>query len=271
MNRYIQLFRIGNCIMGVVGLLIGVLIATGMSIFNYSPQIAIASLLVFTFIIGGNSLNDYMDREIDKVGHPERPIPSGKLTPRTVLAVSATAFIISLACAVFLDIESILIVVGAIILMLAYELRTKKAGLTGNISIAALTGGLFLLGGAVVGKMDTVIAVAAMAGLATLGREIVKDIQDMKADADRHTLPQRIGAKKAGILATLAFLAAVALSFEPVILGIFGIGYLITVVLADGIFIYSSIVLFRDPKQGQTWAKNGMLVALIAFLVGGLL
>ena len=61
MNRYIQLFRIGNCIMGVVGLLIGVLIATGMSIFNYSPQIAIASLLVFTFIIGGNSLNDYMD------------------------------------------------------------------------------------------------------------------------------------------------------------------------------------------------------------------
>ena len=110
-----------------------------------------------------------------------------------------------------------------------------------------------------------------MAGLATLGREIVKDIQDMKADADRHTLPQRIGPKKAGIFATLAFAAAVTLSFEPVILGIFGIGYLIIVVFADGIFIYSSIVLFRDPKQGQTWAKNGMLVALIAFLVGGLL
>ena len=74
-NRYIQLFRIGNCIMGVVGLLIGVLIATGMSIFDYSAQIAIASLLVFTFIIGGNSLNDYMDREIDKVGHPEDQSP----------------------------------------------------------------------------------------------------------------------------------------------------------------------------------------------------
>ena len=95
MNRYIQLFRIGNCIMGVVGLLIGVLIATGMSIFNYSPQIVIASLLVFTFIIGGNSLNDYMDREIDKVGHPEVPIPSGKLTPRTVLAVSAAPLSLS--------------------------------------------------------------------------------------------------------------------------------------------------------------------------------
>jgi len=43
------------------------------------------------------------------------------------------------------------------------------------------------------------------------------------------------------------------------------------VLFADAIFIYCSIVHFRNPRQGQKWAKYGMLVALVAFLLGGLL
>ncbi len=93
----------------------------------------------------------------------------------------------------------------------------------------------------------------------------------MGSDFDRRTLPQRIGARNAGIVASAAFLIAVSLSFEPVVLGIFGIEYLVAVLFADAIFIYCSIVHFRNPKQGQRWAKYGMLVALIAFLLGGLL
>jgi geranylgeranylglycerol-phosphate geranylgeranyltransferase len=109
-----------------------------------------------------------------------------------------------------------------------------------------------------------------MAALATLGREIVKDIQDMEGDFDRVTLPKRIGRRNAGLVGSAAFLAAVALSFEPYLAGLFGLEYLAAVLLADAIFIYSSIVHFQNPKKGQTWAKYGMLVALIAFLIGGI-
>ena len=83
--------------------------------------------------------------------------------------------------------------------------------------------------------------------------------------------PQRIGAKRAGLVASAAFLTAVALSFEPFLIGRFGVAYLAVVLVADGIFIYCSTVHFRNPTQGQSWAKKGMLVALIAFLMGGLL
>ncbi len=177
----------------------------------------------------------------------------------------------SVALAVPLPLEAFAIVVVAITVMLAYEGTTKKMGLVGNLSIAFLTASLFLLGGAVVQRLDATVAIAAMAFLATLGREIVKDVQDMGADVDRFTLPQRIGARKAGIVASASFLFAVALSFEPYLAGRFGIAYLAAVLVADGIFIYCSGVHFRDPKRGQRWAKIGMFVALIAFLMGGTL
>lgn len=272
MNRYIQLFRVGNCIMGVVGLVLATLVAQGTGLLDYLTPLAISSAVVFLFIIGGNSLNDYLDREVDKQAHPERPIPSGRMRPATARNISIAAFAASFALSLFLmDVLSILIVASAIVVMLAYELKTKKLGLTGNLSIAWLTGALFLLGGAIVGKVEATLAISLMAFLATLGREIVKDIQDMGSDFDRKTLPQRIGAKRAGIVASASFLIAVSLSFEPVLIGRFGLEYLAAVLFADAIFIYCSIVHFRNPKQGQRWAKYGMLVALIAFLLGGLL
>jgi geranylgeranylglycerol-phosphate geranylgeranyltransferase len=119
--------------------------------------------------------------------------------------------------------------------------------------------------------VETTVTIGIMAFLATLGREIVKDIQDMSSDFDRRTLPQRIGARSAGVVASVSFLTAVFLSFVPVMAGIFGLEYLAAVLFADAIFIYCSIVHFRNPRQGQRWAKYGMLVALIAFLLGGLL
>lgn len=272
MNRFIQLFRVGNCVMGVVGLLLAMLVAAGMNILDDPMAVLISSGVVFLFIIGGNSLNDYLDREVDKLAHPERPLPSGRMRPETARNISITAFILSLALSVLLwDVASLLIVVSAVAIMLAYELRTKKMGLAGNLSIAWLTGALFLLGGAVMGRMEATVAFAFMAFLATLGREIVKDVQDMDSDFDRKTLPQTVGARRAGAVASVAFLVAVLLSFEPFITGRFGLAYLVAVLFADAIFIYCSIVHFRNPRQGQRWAKYGMLVALVAFLLGGLL
>jgi geranylgeranylglycerol-phosphate geranylgeranyltransferase len=110
-----------------------------------------------------------------------------------------------------------------------------------------------------------------MAFLATLGREIVKDIEDMESDFNRRTLPMRLGKRKSGIVGSISFATAVALSPVPYFTGAFGVEYLLMVVLADTIFIYCSIIHFQNPKRGQKVAKIGMMVALLAFLVGGLL
>jgi geranylgeranylglycerol-phosphate geranylgeranyltransferase len=269
-NRIVQLFRIGNCLMGIVGLLMSVLIATGTSIGNYWADIVPAAFVVFFFVAAGNSLNDYMDREVDKVAHPERPIPSGKLKPNTARTVAIYCFAAALVFSFFLRLEATLVVIVAMALMLTYELSTKKKGFSGNLTIGLLTGMLFVFGGSVVGLVDKTIIIALMAGLATLGREIVKDIQDMEGDFDRTTLPKRIGKRNAGIVGSVAFVTAVALSPVPYLTSIFGQGYLMVVVVADAIFIYCSIVHFRNPTRGQRLAKYGMLVALVAFLLGGI-
>ncbi len=96
MNRYLQLFRLGNCIMGILGLTLGTLVATGASIVEHLVPLAVAAGVVFLFIAGGNSLNDYMDREIDRKAHPERPIPSGRMQARTALRISGGAFALSM-------------------------------------------------------------------------------------------------------------------------------------------------------------------------------
>jgi geranylgeranylglycerol-phosphate geranylgeranyltransferase len=256
--------------MGVVGLILGAFIAVGFDLTQYSFQLALASLVVFTFIIGGNSLNDYTDREVDRRAHPERPLPSGRLSPRTALAVSGIAFSLSFILSLPLDWVSIMIVVSAIGVMILYEAGSKRKGLPGNLSIAWLTAALFLLGGAVVGSPQSTAIFAAMAFLAILGREIIKDIEDMDADFDRNTLPKRIGRRGAGALGSASFLVAVVLSIEPFLSGYMGIGYLATVAIADAIFIYCSTIHFQNPTRGQRLAKYGMLVALVAFLIGKL-
>ena len=165
---------------------------------------------------------------------------------------------------------SLLIVIVSIAIMVLYEWFLKSEGLVGNLAISWLTGALFLFGGAAVGRLELAWILAALAFLATFGREVIKDIQDIEGDkGHRLTLPMRMGAKSAGIVGSLGFVGAVALSPFPYLLNLLDIWYVPAVAAADGIFIYCALIHFRDPERGQGIAKYGMLVALLAFFLGG--
>jgi geranylgeranylglycerol-phosphate geranylgeranyltransferase len=267
-NKYLRLFRLGNGLMGILGVLTGALIAAGLDIADSWLNIVIASFVAVWFIAGGNALNDYIDRDIDLTAHPDRPIPSGEMTAKQALYAGAFAFILAIAVSFFLwDPASILIVMIACFLMLSYELFLKQRGFIGNVTIAVLTGMLFLLGGAVVGNIESVVAISCMAILVSIGREIAKDIEDMEGDEGRNTLPMRIGAKKAAAIASAMLLAGTVLSVWPLISGIFGPLYYI-IFAACAIFIYSSFVIFKNPHIAQKLCKYAMLVALAAFILG---
>jgi len=273
LRSYLKLFRPGNCVMGAVGVLLAVIVCVGLDgLSDYVAETALSMVVVVFFTAAGNSLNDYYDRETDKRAHPERPIPSGKLTPHEVVYASLALFTAALIASVAVTIWSVAIVVTSILVILAYEMWLKAEGFVGNLAISWLTGALFLFGGAAVGRLDLAWILAALAFLATLGREITKDIQDMEGDrASRRTLPMKIGEKRAGYVAAASFVAAVALSPLPYIQDLLSQWYLPAVVVADGIFIYCSWILFWDPERSQKFAKLAMAVALVAFLLGGVL
>ena len=270
----VQLLRPKNCLMAVLSVVIVALVASGLDVFQMpAVNVLAASLVVFLFTGAGNTLNDYLDRDIDTQNHPERPIPSGKVKPRTAAMLSAAMFIASVSLGLWLSIYCMLIILLNLAIMLAYEFKAKSLGLSGNLMISWLTASLFIFGGLAVldpypGILEPVLFMFLLSFFATLGREIAKDMQDMEGDVGRKTLPMRIGTAKAGNLASLAFLAGIGLSPAPFFLGIFGFLYLVTVLLADAIFIYGAWMISRNPGIASEKAKLAMLLALAAFLLG---
>jgi geranylgeranylglycerol-phosphate geranylgeranyltransferase len=122
---------------------------------------------------------------------------------------------------------------------------------------------------------EKTFVLAALAFLATLGREIAKDIEDIQGDEGRYTLPMSVGTKKAGVVASLAMAAAVLLSPIPLLSELFsGLAatlYIIMIAVTDAIFIYCIFLLLKERINASAVIKIGMLMALLAFLIGGVL
>ncbi len=286
MRAHLELIRPLNAAMSALAVLAGAIVASGAQALT-SPKlqgVALAAVVALLYTGAGNALNDYYDRRIDKINHPRRPIPSGRVQPESARRLSISLFAAGMILAFFIGWPKInwpcvgIAVLNALLLG-AYEARLKRRGLVGNTSISWLTASLFLFGGASslsdpsrMSLSAPVLLLSILAYLASMGREIIKGIEDIEGDRDRRTLPRLIGPRRAGALASAWVLTAVALSPVPILPpGIFPPLYYTPLVLAaDGIFIYSLLVLSRNPGLSSRLTKLAMLIALLAFLAGGL-
>ena len=254
--------------MGIIGVMVASFMAAGTGLVDHQSDLALSAVLVFMFIAGGNALNDSIDHEIDKSSHPDRPVPSGRMTATHARNVGLFMLFGSMVVSFFtFDIACIAVVVVACVLMIAYEMFLKQRGFIGNVTIAIMTGMLFILGAAVIGDPMANLIVALMAMLVSIGREISKDIEDKDGDVGRFTLPMRIGDRKAAIIASLFYLSGPILSVQPILAHTYGPLYY-AVFLADACFLYCAAVVFSDPHKAQKMAKIGMMVGLVAFILG---
>ncbi|MGE5187790.1 MAG: UbiA family prenyltransferase, partial [Betaproteobacteria bacterium] len=131
----------------------GLSLLTALALTKAELSIETALLTFFSMALitsAGFSINDYYDRESDAVIKPKRPIPSGLLTLRQVVAISAILFAVGLALAVWVNMLSLLILaVDSILLVLYSALVKRKSGFAANILVGLLTGTAFLYGAAV--------------------------------------------------------------------------------------------------------------------------
>ncbi len=273
LKALVALMRPGNCVMSAGGVLAGAIVARGMAVVDFALQIALAALAALLVTGAGNALNDYYDREVDKKNHPERPIPSGTISPKGALYSAVVLFAVGILFSVFVNVACIIVAIVNSVALVAYERDLKARGLVGNIAIAYLVSSIFLFGGAAVGSMLITAMLVLTSFFATLGREIIKDVEDIEGDVGRHTLPMSIGIKGANSVAASAIVGAVAMSPLPYApLALFSSpAYLAIVIFADAIFIYVIAISFSKPKQASRMAKFAMMFALVAFLAGGLL
>ncbi len=272
-----RLARPLNCAMAAVGVVIGGVVAIGSGVLGaYARPLFYAALAAALSTAGGNALNDLADRETDKVNHPDRPLVTGAVSVPEARNFALAVFVAAAALGGAASPGCFAMVLLNAAVMYVYEMRLKARGAAGNLAIAYLVGSIFLFAGFAVfsGNLTPLLrtgVLALLAFLTTVGREITKDIEDMAGDVDRRTLPQRIGAKPAGRVAAAALVAGVGLSVLPWVESVLSWPYAVVVVVADGMFIYAALYSAARPALSQRVTKYGMVVALAAFLVGGLL
>jgi len=272
MNPYIALTRPGNAILTAIAVIAGAFIASGSDIMEFQAEIAICSISAMMLVGGGNALNDYNDRETDKLNHPKRPIPSGQIKAETALNYAQLLLALGLLL-LFFTLENKMPFVIALIgvgTLIAYENGLKAAGITGNISVGLMSGAVFLYAGMAVNDPGPTIWMFGLAVLATISREIVKDIQDLEGDRDRKTLPTRIGVNNALNFSTFILLIAIGLSYTAInsFENMARIAYVGGITLANGMMllgIYNSKL--EDYFTGQKNIKQGMGIAMLAFIL----
>ncbi len=277
MRAALRLVRLTNVVVSFVGTVVGGLAARAAGVFLSSELwlwVLLAAASTAAVTAAGNTLNDLGDLEGDRRNHPGRPLVTGEVSPtgarRLTVALFAAGVLLAVPVALARPLVGLLLAV-AIAALLSYEFRGKASGLVGNLTVGLLTALVFLYGGAAAGEPLVVVPLAAMAFLATLSREVIKDMEDVAGDTERRTVPRVRGMGAATALARVAVGGAIALSVVPFLWYLplasgAGVAYAAVVALADAVFVASVLWLPRRLTFEQTVSKGAMALALGAFL-----
>jgi geranylgeranylglycerol-phosphate geranylgeranyltransferase len=169
----------------------------------------------------GNAINDCRDHEIDSVNKPSRPIPSGKLTVTGGYLSAGLHLLIGLWLSYLVNTTCLLIAAAAGLLLFIYALYGKRLLVIANVTVAVVCALSFVYAAAVGGiwewgQIKLVILGTLFVFLFHLGREIIKDIEDVIGDraGEAKTLPITVGLSfsKAAVTVVYAILACVMIA-----------------------------------------------------------
>lgn len=255
-------------------------ITAGIAYFIAGGTNPILAGLLFFIVLGicgaGNVLNDYFDLEIDKVNRPDRPIPSGKVSMKGALIWAGILFAAGVFLAFFTNVWCLGIALVNVFLLILYAAKFKGIPFLGNLSVAYLSGSIFLFGGFLVGPESFLVMLPlfAITFFGTLARELLKDAEDIEGDrlGGARTLPMQLGVRRTSVLSVFFVICAILFSFVPFLT--WGILYLILIGIVD-VFIFlvtarslrytSSEELAASPCTSHL--KYGMFAALFVFLL----
>jgi geranylgeranylglycerol-phosphate geranylgeranyltransferase len=224
----------------------------------------------------GNIINDIFDIEIDRINRPSRPLLSGLIKINFALFFYFILVLISLSLSLLIGQSAFTIVLISHLILFLYSKYLKKVPLIGNVTVAFLTGLVFIFGGVTVGNASVAIIPASFAFLINLIREIVKDMEDIEGDrkADLITFPIKFGFQKSKILILVITISLVLFTLYPFLTKLYKIEFFIVVmILVNTILVYSLKLLFENHSSKNlnkisNLLKLNMVFGLIAIYFG---
>ena len=219
----------------------------------------------------GFSINDYFDRESDAVIKPKRPIPSGALSLKQVVAIASFLFAVGLALAFLINwLSFVILLVDSILLLIYSALVKRKSGFAANVLVGLLVGTAFIYGEATVSQTISLISLSLYPiCFGTIGGNILRDILSFEGDSKigYPTLPQAIGNKGSIGIAAYFFVVTAVLAPLPFFFQFFGIYYLSLITLWSILLVYSSIRLITSLPTVENVRKYERLITMSMMLL----
>ncbi|MGI4865247.1 MAG: geranylgeranylglycerol-phosphate geranylgeranyltransferase [Janthinobacterium lividum] len=249
-----------------------------------APRFGLLVLAALLVAAAGYIINDYYDVKIDAINRPDRLVVGRLLGRRKAMLAHVVLSAAGVGLAVLSGAgkrQALLIglvTLGAALLLWGYSARFKRLALVGNLSIGLLTAALVLLPELqLLTGRKAVWLYALAAFLLTVVREIVKDIEDMRGDAqhDCRTLPLVWGVARskwvAGVfLAGLGVLVLSAVAELPA-LGRWPLATWLLVLVALPLAWLARLLWLADRRrhfrQLSAWCKGIMLAGVLSMLL----
>jgi geranylgeranylglycerol-phosphate geranylgeranyltransferase len=168
---------------------------------------ALAGLVTMCGWVAGLYAGDYYDRNIDARSKPDRPIPSGRVSPREAFSVMVGLIAVGYAAALALSVANLSVAVATTVLGIAYSKTFKSQAILGNFDRGVL-GICAVFFGALAGGTVWQPSVLLLAGLVFFhdsATNLVGAIRDVDGDraAGCTTVPVVYGLARAIDIAVL--------------------------------------------------------------------
>jgi geranylgeranylglycerol-phosphate geranylgeranyltransferase len=165
-------------------------------------KIALAALATLFVSASSNAWNDYRDIEIDRINQPQRPLPSGMVSPRAALIFSVVLAALSILLAALINPLALAIAVASNILLYVYSVWLKSTVLLGNATVAFISAMSPVFGGVAAGNPRPSLWLGAIIFAGILGREVLKTLADYEGDKAHRvrTIATSIGPRAARTL-----------------------------------------------------------------------
>ena len=268
-----QLFRPVNCGISAISVLIGAI--SGDSEL-FSPAIWIAALAAALVTAAGNGYNDCKDAEVDRINRPDRPIPSGNLASGTALSGSIAAAVGGVGLAWYVGPGPGVVATAVLGGLWLYSAHLKSTLLWGNLLVSALAGAVFPYGALAGGDLGRSWIPGLFALLFHLGREIIKDIEDIPGDRARglQTLAIALGPRAAGAVSAGVYGLLIVATYLPWLLDVYGLAYAVPVSVLNAVVAAVLFRLLSGAAAGRVafsrMLTGGMPLGLLAILAGEL-
>ena len=224
------------------------------------PETDIWILALFVPMMGwmaGLYLSDFLDRKLDKIEKPHRPIPSGRIYPYEALFVGAVFAGTGLVFSIYLSIYNLILVFVVAFLVLGYAKFTKSRGFIGNlnrgmVTVAAFFYGVFSIDPDISNIPIYIFFLSFVFLFHDTNSNLVGAIRDMRGDkkGGYQTIPVKLGLKNSIIISSVLTVIWLSLMFFSVIKYDFlKIGFYLLIIIDLTILLLLYIYLISSIKN----------------------